>query len=56
MKTLQERFNYLADLKAVSNYEISKETGISDAALSRIKNGHTRKLNIENGKILSEYF
>jgi len=56
MKTLQERFTYLAEKKNVTNYEISKTTGISDASLSRIKNGKTSKLNTETAEILANYF
>ncbi len=53
---LYERIKELADKKGISMYTLSQETGISQAALSRLKSGHTTKLNRKNVKLLSEYF
>jgi len=49
------RIKELMKKKGVSAYNISKETGISQATLSRILNKNT-KPNMNNLKILSKYF
>lgn len=50
------RLRELMDRKAITAYELSKITGISQAALSRLFNDGTSKPNIKNAELLSKYF
>lgn len=53
--TFYERYEGLRSQKAVSNYQVSKETGISQATLSEWKKGdYTPKL--DKLKKLADYF
>lgn len=54
--TVGDRLRELLEEKVVTPYEAAKMTGISQAALSRVLNSHTAKLNIRNAALLSEYF
>lgn len=51
-----ERILELIESKGVTPYEISAKTGISEAVLSRLLNGKTKKPNQNNIKILAKYF
>ncbi len=53
---LGERILELANRKGITMYTLSQETGISQAALSRLKSGHTKKINRKSCKLLLEYF
>ncbi len=55
MENIGARIVYLLKSKGITAYELSDATGISQATLSRLINKNT-KPNIENSKILSEYF
>lgn len=48
-------FNELMTKHALSNYQLSKDTGISDSLIGYWRNGK-RKPSLENLRILSEYF
>lgn len=54
--SLGERIKKLSDEKGVSNYQISKDTGISQSTLSRLMTNSTSKLNSTNIEILAKYF
>lgn len=55
MNSIGERVKYLIESKGLTAYEVSHESGISEATLSRIVNKNT-KPNIKNCKILADYF
>lgn len=56
ISTLQERLHYLIDNKRLSSYRISQVTGVSEATLSNILNGKTKKLSKSTLDALSNYF
>ena len=51
-----ERILELVETKGITPYEISSKTGISEAVLSRLLNGKTKKPNQNNIKTLAKYF
>ncbi len=51
-----ERILELSKEKGVTPYEISTNTGLSEASLSRLFNGKTKKPNQNNIKTLAKYF
>ena len=53
---LGERIIKLSEKKGVTNYQISKDTGISQSTLSRLMTNSTSKLNSTNLDILAKYF
>jgi phage repressor protein C with HTH and peptisase S24 domain len=53
---IKERLKELFDNAHVTPYQVSKETGISQATLSRILNGFTLKMGARNFEILANYF
>jgi transcriptional regulator with XRE-family HTH domain len=53
---LKDRIKILLESKRVTPYEVSRETGISQATLSRLINGQTAKLSIKNKAVLANYF
>lgn len=50
------RIQELADIKQVTMYAVSQDTGISQSVFSRLKNEPTTKLNRKNLEILANYF
>lgn len=48
-------FNELMSARTLSNYQLSKDTGISDSLIGYWRNGK-RKPSLENLRILSQYF
>lgn len=50
------RIKELIENKGITPYIVSAKTGVSQSTLSRILNDNSKKLNIENTKILAEYF
>lgn len=58
METLRERINYLLDKKGVSQYRVSKDTGVSQSVLSRIRSEESPQstLQLETAKVLASYF
>lgn len=50
-----EIFNELMTSRSLSNYQLGKDTGISDSLIGYWRNGK-RKPSLENLRILSEYF
>lgn len=56
MNTLAERIRYLLNSKNVTPYEVEHKTVVTQATISRVINGVTKKLNITNTEILAEYF
>lgn len=56
ISSLQERLYYLIDSKRLSSYRISQDTGVSEATLSNILNGKTKKLSRSTLDALSNYF
>lgn len=50
------RISELADIKRVTMYQLSQETGISQSVFSRLKKDSTVKLNRKNLDILANYF
>lgn len=48
-------FNELMTARTLSNYQLSKDTGISDSLIGYWRNGK-RKPSLENLRILSQYF
>ena len=53
--TFYEKYERLKEAKGVSNYQVSKDTGIAEATLSEWKNGkYVPK--IESLKTLAKYF
>lgn len=55
METIAQRVQRLMDLKGVTAYVVSQETGISSATMSRILTKEA-KPNIKNSKTLADYF
>jgi len=53
--TFYEKYERLKEAKEVSNYQVSKETGIAEATLSEWKNGKYAP-KIESLKTLAKYF
>lgn len=53
---LSEKVAQLIESKKVTRYEIAQQTGISEAALSRIIKGETKNLSINTRKSLADYF
>ena len=53
---LSNRLAYLIESKSITPYAIWKETGISQATLSNILNGKTKKVSQKNLELLSKYF
>lgn len=54
--SIGKRVKDLIDSKGITPYELAINTGISQSTLSRIINNASKKTNIENTRILSEYF
>ena len=55
-KTLRDRLSYLIDNKSITPYAIWRETGISQATLSNILNGKTKRASGKTLELLSKYF
>lgn len=58
METLRERINYLIDKKGVSQYRVSKDTGVSQSVLTRIRSERSPQtaLQSDTAKVLASYF
>ena len=56
LKTVHDRLSYLIDSKSITPYAIWKETGISQATLSNILNGKTKRVSGKTLELLSKYF
>lgn len=56
MSGIADRLQILIDKTGKSVYQIVKESGVDKAAISRILNGVTSKMHVDNIKILSDYF
>lgn len=56
MGTIAERLRYLIDNKKITPYQISIESGIKQATLSRVLNNKTEKLSLNNIALLANYF
>lgn len=56
LSNFSERLVFLMHEKGVTPYVISKETGISEASLSKAINGKTKKMNESSIELLSSYF
>jgi len=56
MEGLKDRLKQLIDIKGVTAYQVSKETGVSESTISHVMTGKTRKMKIDTIRILSEYF
>ncbi len=54
--SLSQRIIELIEEKNVTAYEIALKTGLSEGALSRIKNNNTAKMSIKSIDILANYF
>ena len=53
---ISDRIRQLIENKGVTSYKISVDTGISQAMLSRILSGNTKKPQCSTVKILAKYF
>ena len=51
-----KRIQELADIKHVTMYVVSQDTGVSQSVFSRLKNEPTAKLNRKNLEVLANYF
>lgn len=58
MKTIRDRLNYLIEQKKITAYRISKETGVSQSSLSRIRSETSgqKDLQLDIAKALASYF
>ena len=56
MEVLSERVKKLMDEKGVTAYEVSRMTGISQSAMSRVLSNATQKMSIDNITLLAKYF
>ena len=56
MNTLGERIKFLINKRNITPYEIEKKSGVSQATLSRLLTGNTKKTKIENLEKLANYF
>lgn len=56
--TIKDRINYLIEKEGVTPYKISKETGISQSVLSRIRSNTSAQssLQTETAQVLARYF
>lgn len=53
---LMTKLSELIRKKGVTAYQVSMESGVSQATLSQILNGGTKKMSNKTAKALSEYF
>jgi transcriptional regulator with XRE-family HTH domain len=56
MSTIAEMLGKLIDGKGFTPYQVARDTGVSDATLSRLLSGKTQKMSGNTARIFAEYF